>query len=139
MADHTYNVIKTIYDALIGETNVTDLVPAASIFSGAVDPDTSYPYIVISRVESEPWDTKDVEGQTFFVQINFYSRAGGIVEGVNIREAIYETLHRQTGITVPSGTVLIDIVHDTLSALELQTDGVTFEGVLRFKLTVQAS
>jgi hypothetical protein len=56
---------------------------------------------------------------------------------VGIKEAIYEALHRNTSITIDSPSSVVDIVHDTLSTIFVQQDGITVEGALRFKVTVQ--
>jgi hypothetical protein len=136
MAENTANVIQAVYDELSTNATLTALI-STRIYSGLFPPNVNYPYVVLSNFEAESNDTKDIEGQNIYVQVNYFSRSGGLTEATDIKKAIYEALHRNTSLTMPSPTKLVDIRHDTLDVLNVLEDNETIEGVLRFVLNVE--
>lgn len=108
---------------------VYDFVPQRD-----ADVDADFPYVVIGDVDSEAFDADDRLGRDTFVALHVWDRADRGKKGTQaIVSAIYDALHRYA-LSV-SGRNTVDCLWDGLSEVMLDPDGLTYHGVIRFRVT----
>ncbi len=134
-ADSSWAVQTGVYARLTGTTAITDLLPqGASSILDHVPAGTEPPYIVMSEIQARPFDTQRVSGNEVTLTIHTYSRAAGMQEVRSIMTAIHAALH-QASFSVPNQTLVL--CQCTGSAVQLEGDGLTRQGVQRFQIITE--
>ncbi len=125
---------QAIYTTLNGNISATvyDNVPVLP--SG--QPAANFPYVNIGDATTEPWDTDDQLGAVVTVTMHIWSREDGLKQTKDIAGEIYDELHRAT--LTATGYVFVDCLHDG-SQFMTDPDGVTRHGVVRYRMTIQAT
>jgi len=101
-----------------------------------VPQDSAFPYIVVGDDTSIPWDTDTSVGSETTCTIHVWSQQRGRKEVKDIFTALYNKLHRSN---FPiSGGLLIECQAEFAETF-LDPDGLTRHGVMRFRLTVDAT
>lgn len=130
MADLYKDVIKSIYQALTGDSTLTQLV-GSRIYTNIPD-NSQYPLCHI-QVDSGDYSGKDFTGQDHAITIVIYSRKTNVVEVSDIRSAIYNILNRsENSLTIDNGHISrVDYDGGDIAKMG---DGVTWQGVIQFSM-----
>lgn len=94
------------------------------------------PYVTIGEDTSIDWGSKTEDGEEVTITLHAWSSYRGKKEAKEIMAAIYALLHRQP-LTV-TGFMVVWIRHD-FSTVQLDPDGQTYHGIIRFRALIQAS
>jgi hypothetical protein len=121
-----------IYDRLNGiiSCNVYDDVPDQP----AGDPDANMPYVVIGSDQVFPFDTDDWLGETYTVELVFWSAYSGKKEVKDLMAEAYSILHRGANLNV-SGAVVVDCLH-TFSTITSMGANNYVQAIARYRLTI---
>lgn len=122
---------EIIYNALEGNVSggVYDYVP--DLTPGA--PDDDFPYVVIGRDQSFPFDTDDCKGENITVELHVWSNYKGKKEVKTIMGEIYNLLHQQP--LSATGVSVLDCLH-TFSAIPNVGASNYVQGICRYRLTL---
>jgi hypothetical protein len=118
---------KAIYQTLSGDATLMGLV------TGVYDrppQGSAFPYITLGESEGRDWSTKTTSGMEQIVSQHVWSREGGRKQASLIMERIHTLLH-DAGLSV-EGQTLISL-RFSASSLNLENDGWTYHGILRFR------
>lgn len=89
-------VEQAIYDLLVANSSLTDVVPAASIYGGNASQNKANPCIIYARSSTFPDTTKDAEyQQEIDFEIDIFST--GFNQANEIANLVKSTLNRQSG------------------------------------------
>jgi hypothetical protein len=99
-----------------------------------VPDNTDYPYITLGDVRARDWSSVTTDGMSLSITINVYSRGAGRKEIHAIMAQLMVLLHDQD-LTI-TGHALIMMRYDA-SNIELNRDGETYEGEMRFNALTQ--
>lgn len=130
MSLHSFELQKTIFNALSGNSALTNLI--TGVFDD-VPENQEYPYVVVGEETSLNIGCKTKDALEHTLTIHSYSRERGRKQVKQIMSAIYEVLH-ESNLSV-SGASLINLRNEFETVL-LETDGITRHGVLRFRAVV---
>lgn len=119
---------KAIYDRLNGHSNLS-----GKVFD-SVPEDTSYPYVVIGDDTSEEWDTKTKKGAEITATIHVWSQARGRMECKQYMGYVNDQLDNYDLEVTGHHVVLL---YQEFSNVELDPDGETHHGVMRFRALTQ--
>ena len=122
---------KAIYDALTADASLNALVAG---IHDSVPAETSFPYIVLGEIQGRDWSTKTTSGARLLITVDVYSRYLGQKEASDIMERIKTLIHQAP--LVLTGYTLVMIRYD-LSDIELENDGLTYHGRMRFLALVE--
>ena len=127
------------FDRLTADAGVSALVQA--IHSGrapqAADGQVNspFPYLVISGVTAQPWDTKDTLGRNVIMQVDCYARTQSDLAFRAILDAVHMALHRQP-LTVGALNWVDTQAENLIEGFE--DDGKTRRAVMDFRVIVTA-
>ena len=130
MSLHSFELQKTLYDALTSDSGLSALV--TGIFDD-VPEGQEYPYVVVGEEAVANIATKTLDANQHTVTVHSYSRSRGRKEVKQIMEEIYRILH-DASLTV-TGASLINLQNELQTVL-LETDGITRHGILRFRAVI---
>lgn len=117
-----------LYSRLSGDTAL------GAMISGVYDyvPDhTNYPYVTLGDATSRDWSTTTTAGADTQCMLHVYSRSGGRKEALLIMERLHLLLHG-VALTI-SGHHCVSLRHNA-SSVQLEADGMTYQGRMQFNL-----
>lgn len=142
------DIQAAIFAKLDGTAALTDQLAAhaytalkKAIYDGAPQADDAgsgvpFPYVVLGETVETQWDTDDSVGRETVQIVHTFSRYKGKKELKNIMDAIKAALH-QASLTV-AGQVVV-LVHWENTDSFLEPDGVTRQGIQRFRLITEGA
>lgn len=125
---------QIVFTALNGEISAAVYDDVPSLPSG--QPSANFPYVVIGNDTFRAWDTDDTLGAEITLTLHIWSRAAGFKEAKAIMGEIYAILHRAQ-ITKDDYSVT-DCLCEFSDTMD-DPDGKTKHGVVRYRLTIQAT
>jgi len=128
-----YPLQKAVYQTLTGDTTLMALV--AGVFDRPPQ-GTDYPNITLGESAGSDWSSKTTTGMEHNFTLHIWSRNGGRTEAATIMERIHTLLH-EASIAVDGQTLVL--MRFTASNIGLESDGFTYQGVMRFQVFLQAS
>lgn len=131
MSFSSWEVQKSVYAALIANSNLTSLLASGS--ASVVDSPkqgAALPYIDLGEVETRDASTKSYVGDEVYMTIHVWSDYRGKKEISDIFKQIKTSLNRQE--LVVSENQLVDITFEN-SRVFRDADGVTQHGVIQFQ------
>lgn len=129
MSDAGWPLQQAIYSVLSGalSQSVYDHVPH----------DSSFPYVVIGETTAVDDSNKTKDGQEHTVTIHVWSQYRGRKEVKEIMGLIYSALHKQD--FAITGHHLVLSKFDFQSSIDIDADGKTYHGVVRYRIVTQPS
>ena len=129
MADHSFELQKTIYAKLITDSTIKTTYSAT--VHDHVSSGTAFPYVVIGEETLiDDSSSKDIDFNEFTLTIHTFSRNRGRKEAKQIMARIYTLLHKAS-LTV-TGANHINTRFEYSDVVREQ-DGLTYHGVQRFR------
>jgi len=129
MSDHSFELQKTIFTTLNGDSTITSTFSAT--VHDHVPQGTSFPYIVIGEeTMTDESSAKTLDFNNFTLTIHIFSRNRGRKEAKQIMARIYELLHNQN-LSV-TGANHINTRFEFSDVIK-ENDGLTYHGVQRFR------
>lgn len=129
MSDHSFELQKTIFTTLNGDSTITSTFNAT--VHDHVPQGTSFPYIVIGEeTMTDESSAKTLDFNNFTLTIHIFSRNRGRKEAKQIMARIYELLHNQN-LSV-TGADHINTRFEFSDVIK-ENDGLTYHGVQRFR------
>lgn len=131
MTDTTRLVIKEVIAKMRASTPI-GAICGDRIYTRAPDNPT-FPFVRITTSQS-PFDTKTKTGMQHILQITAFDRSADPERAVQLREEIYNLLHRQenTFTTVKIGSIIFTGV----APVFLDPDGASWNAVAQFEIKV---
>lgn len=96
-----------------------------------VPPGAAFPYVTFGETNANDYGTKDGAGLEQTVTLHVFSRYRGRKQVKDILAALYDALHQQN-LTV-SGQSFVDCRFSSAATVRTE-DGVTYQGVIRFRV-----
>ena len=124
---------EAIYQAL---TNDATLAAQITGVFDRVPQGTAFPYVTIGEFAGSDLSTKTTSGMRYELTTRVWSRQGGRAEAASIMERIHTLLHNAP-LTV-TGQTLVSM-RFWGSAIILQNDGWTYQGIMKFRAVLQAN
>lgn len=139
--DASWSLQQAIFTALTGATAVqTYLGNPARVYDRIPRGEATFPYLVIGETTVADAGAKagaNIDHHSMTMHV--WSRYDGKKEAKQILDAIRDTLHHQTGLSV-SGHTLVELTHEFTEIFgEDNPDGVTWHGVTRYGAITQAN
>jgi len=135
MADSSISTLTGILAKLNATSALTSIV-GTRIYGNVPQP-AIFPYVLVTVNTSTEWDTKTSSGNIHTVRIQAFSRLPDPVEALNIRKAVFDTLHKQESV-LTSITGIVQCIHKFSTSFK-ESDGVTWQSVSEFSITVDGS
>ncbi len=127
----SYDLQRSVYEVLSGDTDLLGLV------SGIYDnpyPVVTYPYLVIGALTGTDWSTKTTTGMQSVLTLHAYSQVSK-KEVIMILDRVFDLL--QSGALNLTGHELVAMRFD-YSGIDLDNDGITYHGIIRFRAYTEA-
>lgn len=128
-----YPLQKSVFQKLSGDTTLTGLING--VFDRSLQ-EQNYPYVTLGESLISDWSTKTTNGTEQIIVLRVWSREGGRKQVEIIMERIHTLLHDP--VMTVDGQTLISMRFSS-SAINLESDGWTYHGVMRFKALLQAN
>ncbi len=125
---------EAVYGALSSDATLKTLIGDPARLYDQVPPAALFPYVTLGDVVLRDFDTKDRSGFEQSVTLHIWSRYRGRKELKEIMNAVHSVLHG-ADLNV-DGADYVDCRFQTAST-NLDGDGLTFHGVMRFRMVVQ--
>lgn len=133
MSDTAKAALKAVVSRLLGLAPITSLV-SNRVFSH-VPQNTTFPYITV-RIESEPELTFNKSNMIHRLRIQAFSQQPTLKEALDLREAIYNALHRQQGaLTLDAGSCTY-VQFSGLADAFIEDDGKTYQSIIEFEMAI---
>lgn len=129
----SWELQKALYDALTGDSSLMALI--TGIYDH-VEQETAFPYVTIGESSISAFDTKDTDGMEHILTINTWSRKRGRKEIKQIHAEIYRILQNEN---IPISNQVIILMQFDFEEIYLDSDGLTYHGVLRFRSLTQSN
>ncbi|MFW0776993.1 MAG: DUF3168 domain-containing protein [Rickettsiales bacterium] len=123
---------KAIYQKL---TEDATLINAVNGVFDLVPQGQEYPYITIGESTTSDWSTNTTTGTEHLLTIHVWSREGGKKETELLMERIHTLLH-DGSLTIDDQTLVLSRFQS--SSIELEGDGWTNHGRMRFRMLLEA-
>ena len=124
---------KTLFDILDGDGTLSGMV--SGVYDHVVE-NTEFPYVSIGECEASDWSSVTTSGLSAAVAIHVWSRGGGRKESLDILARVYELLHETTPSVAGYAVVMFRFAS---SDVLLEVDGVTYHGMINFKVLLEAN
>lgn len=122
-----------MYAKLIADTTLMALV--TGVFDRPPQ-GSNFPYITIGDSTAKDVSNLGAVGSEHKMTLHVWSREGGRAQTATIMNRLYQLLH-QGALTVNGHTLVI--MQFTASSITLENDGVTYHGMLAFRIILQAN
>ncbi len=122
---------QAVYELLSQDSDL------AALTSGVYDnppPDASYSYITFGQTRSVDWSTKTTSGIQSLLILHIYSQVSR-KEVLLICDKIAEIL-QPGAINIPNQNLVV--MHFEQNDIILEDDGITFHGVLRYRVFIES-
>ena len=126
-----YELQASLFSVLDGDATLSAM--ATGIYD-AVPADADYPYVTIGDIQARDWSSATTAGMQYQVAVHCYSRQGGRKEALNMMDRIHTLLHDANPSIAGYQCVLVRYVS---SDVRLNSDGLTYEGTMRFNALAQ--
>ena len=133
MSEHSWELQKSIFNALDGDSTLQSLVTDVYDF---VPESTAFPYVKIGEETSIDNGTKTLQGNEHTLVIHTFSRYRGSKEVKEIMSRIYALLH-ESSLSV-TGASLVNLRFEFSDVIK-ENDGFTSHGIQRFRAIVYDS
>lgn len=133
MANANWELQKSLYGALVGDTDLTTLLDGTKIYDD-VPQGTSFPYVTIGESVTRDWSTGSEDGTEHILTLHVWSRSKGRRQVHEIMDAMETTLHDQN--LVVAGHTLVNLRHE-LSEARRENDGETYHGIVRYRAVTE--
>jgi len=130
MAQHSFELQKTIFSTLSNDASLSALVNAVY---DDVPETATVPYVVIGEDTAINNGSVTLDGLEHTITIHTWSEYRGRKEVKEIMQAIYDALHNQS-LTI-TGATLVNLRQEFETTL-VENDGITRHGVMRFRAVV---
>lgn len=129
MANANWELQKSLYAALVNDTELTTLLSGPKIFDD-VPQGASFPYVTIGESTVRDWSTGSEQGLEHILTLHVWSRAKGRKQVHEIMDVMTKNLHDST---LPvAGHTLVNFRHE-LSEARRENDGETYHGIVRYR------
>lgn len=128
-----WDLQKAIYTTLNAVSEITDKVSAVC---DHVNQNTEFPYIEIGESTSQPWDTQTSYGTEHDFTVDIWSRSKGSSETKELCQLVYSALHHKD--LAVENNQLVSLLN-TLTDVDIDPDGLTYHGVMKFKALTQSN
>ena len=135
MTSATWALQSSVHSALIGDTDMIDLLGGGHVFDH-VPRGTAMPYVTFGQSSENDWSTVDETGYELRFSLHVWTEALGRKLAEQIMSALRRILHDQT--LAVSGFRLINLRHEN-SDLNRASDGEVLQGVVRFRATLETA
>ena len=125
-----------IYAALAGSATVQALIGGPARLYDHVPEDAAFPYVELGEVSARRFDSTSRSGLDCALTLNVWSRYGGRREAKQILDAIYGVLHDGSLSVAGNAHVLTSFQS---AETRRDADGLTYHGIARYRVIVQAS
>lgn len=133
MPSSSWSLQRAIYDVLVGDAAILDLLGAPRIYD-AVPDNSAFPYLTLGQSSVADWSTGSEAGEEHRLTLHVWSRAAGRREAQELMAALRAALHgRALGL---DGHRLVNLRHE-LSDVRREPDGVTTRATLRFRAVTE--
>jgi hypothetical protein len=131
-----FDIQKAVFSKLNNDASLTSLLgSSSSIFENPrLIESPEFPYIALSSLSSQRFDTKNTDGTEAFITLNIFS-SDGTKENVSaIMDRVHTLLHRKN-LTLDTNNFLL-CVWDGLADIFIDdaNDSIITQGVIRFKI-----
>ncbi len=134
MTSSLFAVQEAVYGTLSGNAALQSLIGNPTRLYDVVPPAAVFPYVTLGDLTIKEFDTKDRSGFEQILVLRAWSRARGRKELKQIMQAIYDALHAASLSVTGADAVSCQFQSAATSA---ESDGLTLQGVLRFRVIVQ--
>ncbi len=134
MSGSLFAVQETLYAALAADTAMRALIGNPTRLYDVVPPGAIYPYVTLGEMTAREFDTKDQTGFEQNVTFHIWSRYRGRKELKEIMQAIHTLLHTASLSVTGANFVNCRMIS---AATNLEADGLTLHGVMRYRIVVQ--
>lgn len=128
-----YPLQKAIYQKLTGDSALMALV--TGVFDRSPQ-GQDYPFVTIGESTVSDWSTKTTNGTEQRVSVHIWAREGGRKQAEVVAEKIHSLLHM--GTMAVDGQTLV-LMRFLSSAISLENDGYTYQGIMRFRALLEAN
>ena len=133
MTDLSWPVQQTVFTTLTGNAGIQVLLGSPARVYDHVPTDATFPYLTIGDDTAREAGAKTFEGQEITLTLHAWSRQRGRNQTKDILAAAYTALHDQS-LSLTGGT-LVNLRYE-FSDTFLDTDGLTYHGVARYRAVV---
>lgn len=125
------DIQKAIYQRLTGDSG---LMAQVSGVYDHVPHDAIFPYISVYYIKSTDWSTRTTRGVECEMQISVWSREGGRKQTAAIMNTAFNLLH-DASFAVDNNTLVLSRMVG--SSIELENDGLTYEGRMQLRMLLE--
>jgi hypothetical protein len=134
MTNFSHHLLQSsIYQLLVNDAALGALIEG--VYDRPVQ-GTEFPYLTLGESIGADWSTKTTRGMEHTFTIHAWSRDGGRKQASSIMERIHTLIH-QADLAVSGQTTVV--VRFISSAIELESDGWTYHGIMRFQALLEAN
>lgn len=133
MASAGWSLQRSVYAALIGDSNVTGLLGGTRIYDH-VPRGSVFPYVTFGQSSERDWSTGSEEGCEHVLTLHVWSQAAGRKQAEEIMAAMRNALHDKT--LALTGYRLVNLRHE-FSDARRDPDGETIHGIVRLRAVTE--
>ncbi len=133
MANANWELQKSLYGVLVGDSTLTMLLSGPKIYDD-VPQGTSFPYVTIGESTVRDWSTGSDDGLEHILTLHVWSRSRGRKQVHEIMDAMADKLH-DADLPV-AGHRLVNFRHE-LSEARRENDGETYHGIVRYRAVTE--
>lgn len=122
---------KAIFSILDGDGTLSGLV--SGVYDHVAE-NTDFPYVSIGECVAGDWSFVTTSGLSAAVAIHVWSRGGGRKESLNILARVYDLLHEAAPSVEGYAVIMFRFAS---SEVLLETDGITYHGIINFKVLLE--
>lgn len=134
MTTSIFAVQEAVYARLVADAALQTLIGIPPRLYDMVPPAAVFPYVTLGDVAVRDYGTKDGTGFEQNITLHAYSRTRGRKEVKQMLQSIYDSLHR--AVFTVTGANFTDCTFLSAST-QLENDGLTLHGIIRFRIIIQ--
>lgn len=133
MPSSSWALQKSVYETLLADASLTDLVGAGRIFD---EPPrrSAMPYLTFGQSVVRDWSTGTEDSDEHVLTLHVWSRAEGRRQAHEIMRALRDALH-ESALTL-DGHRLVNLRHE-ISESRREPDGETYHGIVRLRAVTE--
>ncbi len=129
----SWNLQKSVYEALTSDTSVTGLLGGAKIFDSAPQA-ANYPYLTLGESVDPDWSLGSEDGPERILTLHVWSRSNGDKEANDIIEAIRSAL--QNGPVAVNDDQRVELRHEYTGTRRDPNDE-AYHGIVRYRTVTE--
>lgn len=133
MPSSSWSLQRAIYDAIVADAAVLDLLGAPRIYD-AVPDNSPFPYLTLGETSVADWSTGTEAGEEHRLTLRVWSRAAGRREVHELMATLRAALHERA--LVLDGHRLVNLRHEA-GDVRRESDGITTRGTVRFRAVTE--